>query len=336
MTKKTILLALTLIMMSAASVNAQVRIGGMDNPNPSAVLDLNADDATNDGELGLALPRVELTSTTSSSPLQVHVAGMIVYNTATENNVTPGTYYNDGTKWIRTGSGTLTGAVNGGLTIINPLSTGDPYTVGITEGGVTTSRIADAAVTAAKLNDMGAMSNQVLTYNGSTWMPVTSSFTPCSGTIVYDGAYNGPAKGIYTTGLGGIFDPNWSSPVFTTQDRHLCWAKTNISGYQTWAGAMAACADLTTDNRRWRLPNLMELQVLYLALGGDGESVNALTALDTYGNGESGGADALSGEYWSSTEAASDSAFFFSIIFGGRGTSYSKTITMAVRCVRSL
>jgi uncharacterized protein (TIGR02145 family) len=110
MTKTTVLLVLAFIMMSAASVNAQVRIGGLDNPNPSAVLDLNATDATNDGKLGLALPRVELTSTNSYYPLQAHVKGMIVYNTATAGDITPGTYYNDGSQWIRLENGTLTAA----------------------------------------------------------------------------------------------------------------------------------------------------------------------------------------------------------------------------------
>jgi uncharacterized protein (TIGR02145 family) len=51
--------------------------------------------------LGLALPRVALTSTNSYSPLKEHVKGMIVYNTATVGDITPGTYYNDGSKWIR-------------------------------------------------------------------------------------------------------------------------------------------------------------------------------------------------------------------------------------------
>jgi uncharacterized protein (TIGR02145 family) len=110
MTKKTVLLVLAFIMMSAASVNAQVRIGGLDDPNPSAILDLNATNATSDGKLGLALPRVALTSTNSYYPLQAHVKGMIVYNTATADDVIPGTYYNDGSKWIHLESGASTAA----------------------------------------------------------------------------------------------------------------------------------------------------------------------------------------------------------------------------------
>lgn len=54
---------------------------------------------------GLLLPRVALTSTISASPLSAFAAGMVVYNTNTtntgSNDVAPGYYYNDGTKWIK-------------------------------------------------------------------------------------------------------------------------------------------------------------------------------------------------------------------------------------------
>lgn len=82
-------------------VSAQVGIGTT-NPNPNALLDLDA--TTTNG--GLLLPRVNLTGTNSFAPMSANVAGMIVYNTATTsvgpNQVTPGYYFNDGLKWIRT------------------------------------------------------------------------------------------------------------------------------------------------------------------------------------------------------------------------------------------
>jgi hypothetical protein len=51
---------------------------------------------------GMLFPRVALTGTNSALPLSAHVAGMMVYNTATIGDVTPGLYYNSGTKWIAT------------------------------------------------------------------------------------------------------------------------------------------------------------------------------------------------------------------------------------------
>ncbi|MEY2595928.1 MAG: hypothetical protein RI965_1200 [Bacteroidota bacterium] len=50
---------------------------------------------------GLLLPRVALISTTSSLPLKIMTNGMIVYNTSSINDLTPGLYYSDGTKWIK-------------------------------------------------------------------------------------------------------------------------------------------------------------------------------------------------------------------------------------------
>lgn len=54
---------------------------------------------------GLLIPRLILSSRTNTSPLAAHVAGMLVYNTATAgtapNNVSPGFYYNTGSTWMR-------------------------------------------------------------------------------------------------------------------------------------------------------------------------------------------------------------------------------------------
>jgi len=89
--------------MGITTAIAQVKVGN--NPtviNANAVLDI---ESTNKGML---LPRVALTGTGNFAPLSAHVAGMSVYNTATAGNVTPGYYYNDGTKWVRTLSSDVT------------------------------------------------------------------------------------------------------------------------------------------------------------------------------------------------------------------------------------
>ena len=89
-------LILFFLLFFSALLQAQVKIG--ENPtaiNANAVLEIEAPDK------GLLMPRVELTSTSVAAPLSAHVAGMTVYNTATTSDVTPGYYYNDGSKWIR-------------------------------------------------------------------------------------------------------------------------------------------------------------------------------------------------------------------------------------------
>jgi len=63
-------------------------------PNADAGLDIDF------ANKGLLIPRVALTGTTNASPMSAHVAGMMVYNTATTADVTPGFYFDNGTKWV--------------------------------------------------------------------------------------------------------------------------------------------------------------------------------------------------------------------------------------------
>ncbi|MDR0864718.1 MAG: Ig-like domain-containing protein [Candidatus Symbiothrix sp.] len=101
MKQKLVSLMLTLIVMSAASVNAQVRIGGIDDPNPSAILDLNATDTTTVGKLGLSLPRVNLGSTTAQLNGANPLNGTMVYNTnaSMTNGQGAGIYFWNSGKW---------------------------------------------------------------------------------------------------------------------------------------------------------------------------------------------------------------------------------------------
>lgn len=84
----------------AAGTQAQVKVG--DNPT---TIDANSVLEIESTNKGLLMPRLALTSVNNASPLNAFVAGMVVYNTATAgvspNNVTPGVYYCDGTKWQR-------------------------------------------------------------------------------------------------------------------------------------------------------------------------------------------------------------------------------------------
>lgn len=97
-----LLVAIMLSLFCHESLNAQVGIGTT-APNADAQLDISSTNR------GLLLPRVALTNTTNPAPLSADVAGMVVYNTATTGDVTPGFYYNDGAIWVRLGSGGATG-----------------------------------------------------------------------------------------------------------------------------------------------------------------------------------------------------------------------------------
>ena len=68
---------------------------GTTSPNSDGVLGITSSTS------GLLLPRLPLTNTTNPNPLSTDVAGMVVYNTATTGDVTPGFYYNNDRDWIR-------------------------------------------------------------------------------------------------------------------------------------------------------------------------------------------------------------------------------------------
>lgn len=88
----------------SVSIYGQNNVGiGTASPNANAALDIVATDK------GVLIPRVALTSTNASSPLGSFVAGMMVYNTATTGDVTPGFYFCNGTKWERPTGGTTGG-----------------------------------------------------------------------------------------------------------------------------------------------------------------------------------------------------------------------------------
>ncbi len=64
-------------------------------PHPSAAWDIQYSDK------GILIPRVNLTQTTSPSPITSPATSLLVFNEATVSDVSPGYYYWNGTRWIR-------------------------------------------------------------------------------------------------------------------------------------------------------------------------------------------------------------------------------------------
>lgn len=109
MTKKTFLKVLFLLIIAGTHTHmtAQVTIGSGEPPHDDALLDLKEN---NNGTAtkGFLLPRVALMDASLPAPMINHVAGMTVYNTAVSptdgsvavgDYVSPGFYYNDGSRW---------------------------------------------------------------------------------------------------------------------------------------------------------------------------------------------------------------------------------------------
>ena len=93
--KNKLFLIIALLLASIGGFSQSVGINATGNP-PNANAGLDVDFTTK----GMLIPRVALTNTSSFAPLSAHVAGMIVYNTATTGDVTPGFYCNNGTRWV--------------------------------------------------------------------------------------------------------------------------------------------------------------------------------------------------------------------------------------------
>jgi hypothetical protein len=141
--KKMFFLMLTLIVLGAASVNAQVRIGGTADPDKSAVLDLNPNEGNATG--GLALPRVELTSETQQLNGTDPQPGTMVYNTSADLDG-EGTYV-----WTKvSGSGEANA-----ITAVN-----------VEDNGLTKSM----SGTETTLGLPAGTAGQLLTFVGSSWV----------------------------------------------------------------------------------------------------------------------------------------------------------------------
>jgi hypothetical protein len=80
----------------------------------------------------------------------------------------------------------------------------------------------------------------------------------CSGNIISKGVWNGDLTTIMngSTGLSFSTVRNYFTQS-TTED--LCLAPSDESGTPTWADAKTACANKTTGEAYWRLPNVAEL-----------------------------------------------------------------------------
>ncbi|MCR4030435.1 MULTISPECIES: hypothetical protein [Flavobacterium] len=200
-------LALLCLGLSLTYANAQVGMPS-NNPNKDAVLDLNRTDGTS--TKGLLLPKVALTSITSASPMTAHIAGMHIWNTATvtgTNAVTPGEYFNDGTKWIRVSSATdawIQDGNNNGA--IKAIGTNDAFDLPIETNGVEKMRVTSAGnvgigttAPTAKLEIKSATTNT----SGLKFTNLTSS-TPISAgaTLGVDTAGN------VVTVTGNAFTPS--------------------------------------------------------------------------------------------------------------------------------
>lgn len=101
-----------LLCFCLTTLQAQMKVGQpAGSPDPSSALDVSGGPYTNGSTYrGIAPPKVALTQTSLAAPISSPTTGLLVYNTSTTNDVTPGYYYWEGAKWVRISTVTSVGA----------------------------------------------------------------------------------------------------------------------------------------------------------------------------------------------------------------------------------
>ncbi|HPB19443.1 MAG TPA: hypothetical protein PLC00_01555, partial [Bacteroidales bacterium] len=96
--KKSVIIFIMLISLLMGNILKAQNVGigaSTFTPDASAGLEIKFTDK------GLLIPRIALTSTNNASPITSPATSLLVYNTATAGDVTPGYYYWTGSKWMR-------------------------------------------------------------------------------------------------------------------------------------------------------------------------------------------------------------------------------------------
>jgi len=97
---KSLFILLFLLSQFILIINCDAQTGAAINttgalPDNSSILDVSS------STQGILIPRMALVQTTNQSPVTSPATSLLVYNTASVSDVTPGYYYWDGSKWVR-------------------------------------------------------------------------------------------------------------------------------------------------------------------------------------------------------------------------------------------
>jgi len=187
---------------------------GTSSPNASAKLEIASTSK------GFLLPRVALTSTSDVATIASPATALLVYNTATAGNVTPGFYFYSGTAWVRlvtptdnvaNVTGTITVA-NGGTGATTQQASINALTGTQSSGkylrsdgsNATLSTIQAADVPTLNQNTTGTSSNVtgiVLGANGGTGVANTGKTITLGGNLTTTGAYTTNLTSTNTTSI---------------------------------------------------------------------------------------------------------------------------------------
>ena len=339
---------LALLLCISRSLSAQVSINATGTlPDPSAGLDVSFTDK------GFLPPRIALTGISSASPVTDPATGLLVYNTAvagtSPDNVTPGYYYWNGTKWFPVSNiqGTNPGDMqywNGSQWVIMPAgSTGEVlvFSNGVPVWGglgvpssvcgyaFTINHIAGAVAPVSKTvtyptvsNIPGATSKCWITRNLGAGRQATAVDDTTENSAGWYWQFN-RKQGYKHNGISRTPNTTWLSTISENSD---------------WASASDPCT--LELGAGWRIPTSTEWT--NVDAGGNWTNENgpwnSPLRLHKAGRLISNGAlyiRGVIGLYWSTTQYANASGWFLQFMSGDCSMSNSdKSYGQPVRCIR--
>ena len=351
---------LLLLLLSIASVNAQVTIGSTNDPHAGAVLDLQSTSK------GLLLPNVSLsnvsTLTVISSPTSAQktsAKGMMVYNT--NANVTggngSGVYVWDGAKWCLVSGSTTPATVYVTGVSLNKSTTS--LTVGNSETLIATVSPTDA--TNKNVTWSSNNSSVAIVSNGTITAIATGSATITATTV--DGSKTASCSVTVTAATNEdgsitmhIGNNDYKTYVYNTDGGNgRVWMVQNsregmsntaagTNGYYyTWQQAIQednACPE------GWSLPSQTEYAALLTFVNADKSGVGKWWCQDMFGAyagySFNNGIHNLGqyGYWWTST---AEKQYFVNYILGGMGRQagelngpyvHNQEVSYSVRCIK--
>jgi hypothetical protein len=304
--KKNITLFLALLLMAGSATLAQVAINtDGSQPAGSAMLDIKSINK------GMLIPQITLTGTTDGTTISSPATSLMVYNTATASNVTPGYYYNSGTPaspvWTRLSTnsaadGSETKVIAGTNVAVTGTGTlASPYIINASTGTSSSHYVGElygggVVFWVDQTGQHGLIVSMIEPGTGMQWSNVT---TTSANTNDWDGLSN--------------------SNKIVGQSGHS-------------NSAAKVCLDYTNADygtgiySDWYLPSITELNHLWI------NSYQVQKALESDGNPAT--IKILRVSHWSSTEQNPSQSYYFDISLGYSWPN-GKNNTVSFRAVRA-
>jgi hypothetical protein len=240
--KKMIFLMLALLMLSAASMNAQVNIGSVNDPHKGAILDLSQSELN----LGLLFPKVYLFNTrefTLPVDESVDAIGMVIYNNNASLPDGRGLYSWNGTEWKSMSGSTANSCIpvtatttstkegNNAKITVNVTAGNPTYTYVWSKGENVVRTTANTTATSDTYTTTGADTYTVTVMNPCMATPVSFTFTVAGdgGTLKENGngtqtdeegnlVYNDETYAPVESDIPGIYKDESDEIVYTGAD----------------------------------------------------------------------------------------------------------------------